>query len=510
MPASRGRSYLKGLTSGIAVTIANIFVGLWLTPYTLRFLDRETYAVFALANDLVTWLGLLEIGLASVLNVTAAQLSGRPDQEKLDALASTTFFAQGGIAVGLLGIGLLISHVFPDFFGLSESVRESSKQVMALLALGSALTIATQTFSSLLIAHQQMHVDNAIRLALIVLRTGLTVVLLDRGAGLLSLAISHVAAVIITGSIAVWRVRRLLPTLSVHYRHFSLDLLRKSAGTGIWFSLGGFAGIMIMNLDRVMTAKIISVEMVTSLTLTGRLYALAWSVLQQVTNSARPALAQLIGQGRIDVAREKYHQLVAISTGAAVLVAAAIFSGNQSFVAWWVGEHNYGGGRADAFLALNLIVHCWVLPNRAILVSGLQFVPQNSTCRFIEGALNLGLSYTLGSVMGFKGIVLATSIAGILTSCWYMPLLTCQMFGLRFFPTLSKDARGPLLLIPIAGMTAFICRERLGELGGLLGAGLAAGVCLGVSGFVYFALLMDRESRAGLLGRARLAFVGRV
>src|ERR1035438_1077215 len=96
---SRTHNYVKGLTTGYAATFATIAVGLWLTPFTLRFLDREEYGIFALASDLLMWLGLLDIGIASGLSVQAAQLSGKPDAERLNRLASTAFFTQNVIVL---------------------------------------------------------------------------------------------------------------------------------------------------------------------------------------------------------------------------------------------------------------------------------------------------------------------------------------------------------------------------------------------------------------------------
>ncbi len=47
---------------------------------------------------------------------------------------------------------------------------------------------------------------------------------------------------------------------------------RKIGGIGIWLSLGGLAGIAIESLDSAVTAKVISMEAVTSLVLTHRFY----------------------------------------------------------------------------------------------------------------------------------------------------------------------------------------------------------------------------------------------
>lgn len=46
MQPSRTRNYLAGLLTGYTVTFVTVAVGLWLTSFTLRFLDREEYAIF--------------------------------------------------------------------------------------------------------------------------------------------------------------------------------------------------------------------------------------------------------------------------------------------------------------------------------------------------------------------------------------------------------------------------------------------------------------------------------
>lgn len=432
MKVQRTRNYVRGLTSGYVVTLATVLVGLWLTPFTLRYLDREEFGVFTLAGDVLIWLGLLELGITSVLNVKAAQLSGKPDQQQLNRLASTTFFAQCCIALIMGGVGTVVTVLFPEFFGLCGDLRQDAVLLMALMVTGAALHVATQTFSALLVAHQQIHVDNGIRLGLLGIRTGLTVLLLTQGVGLISLAAAHLTAIVVTGCLAVLRVFRLLPGLSLRWRHFSWRLLKETGGLGIWFSLGGIAGFLIMSLDRVVTAKVVSVEMVTTFTLTGRLYMLAWTLLRPITDTARPALAQIIGEDRKGLALERFRQLSSLSTGLALVAAASVWACNRTFVEWWVGPVNYGGVALDAVLALNLIAHCWVLPNRAILVAAMAYVPQNAVSRFIEGGINLAASLVLGQKYGLVGVAAGTTLAAVVATVWYFPLLTSRLLGVSF------------------------------------------------------------------------------
>ncbi|MBE0542933.1 MAG: lipopolysaccharide biosynthesis protein [Verrucomicrobia bacterium] len=478
---SRTRNYLKGLTTGYAATLATILVGLWLTPFTLRFLDREEYGLFALASDLLMWLGLLDLGITAGLNVQAAQLTGRPDAERLNRLASTAFFTQNVIVLMVLAVGSALALGIPHFFPVRPDLHRTTSVLMGMLVLGSAIGFSTKTFSALLVAHQQLHIDNLLKLALLAIRTVLTVLLLKEGWGLYSLAFASLAATLITSAIAVWRTWRLLPGLQIRWVLASWDVLKGLGNLGIWFSLGGIAGILITSFDRVVAAKMISVETVTTLSLTGRVYALFGGLLDQITNTARPMLGQLLGQNKIAEAQRVYRHLFTLSTGFAVIAAFSLWAGNEPFVTRWVGGQNFGGPLLSLALALNLIVHSWVLPNRAVLSAALVVRPQ-ALSRTVEAGLNLGLSVLLGYYLGLIGIVLGTAVAGLLTSTWYLPLLTARLFNRSWFTFVRQDAL-PILavgtcLLPIV----FLAQIAGKQIGGFLGAGVGAGLTA-IAGF---------------------------
>jgi O-antigen/teichoic acid export membrane protein len=497
---SRTRNYVKGLITGYAATFATIAVGLWLTPFTLRFLDREEYAIFALASDLLMWLGLLDLGITAGLNVQAAQLAGRPDRERLNRLASTAFFTQNLIVLGVLVVGGAMAAGAPHFFPMRQDLHRTTSSLMAMLVVASAIGFSTKTFSALLVANQQIHIDNLLKLALLAIRTVLTVVLLKKGWGLYSLAAATLAATIVTSAMAVLRTFRLLPGLRIRWGLFSWAVLKSVGGLGLWFSLGGVAGLVITSLDRVVAAKLISVESVTTLSLTGRVYALAASLLDQITNTARPMLGQLVGQMKLAQAARAYHHLFTLSTGLAIVAAASVWAGNGAFVTRWVGPQNYGGWLLDLAFALNLLVSSWVLPNRAALAAGMFKVPQHAISRVVEAFINLALSILLGLRFGIIGVVGSTALAGALVSCWYLPLLTAQMFQCTFLRFLQEDLQ-PLLAPGLLILPAAWGGRKLAAVveGGFLGAVLAGGVTFGVGVALLWLFSMHRDLKSRVL-----------
>ncbi|HEX8844423.1 MAG TPA: MATE family efflux transporter [Pyrinomonadaceae bacterium] len=494
-PHRRTRNYLAGVLTSYAVVALTILYNLWLTPFTLRFLDREEYALFVFGNDLLTWLVLLDLGMTVGLRAQVAQLTGRPDTERMNQLASTTFFAQLILALLMIVAGGAMAWLAPRLFQVRPDLQGQASLVLLLLALGTALNFATQAFSSLLFAHQQIHYDNLIRILQITVRAVVTVALLVTGWKVLALAIASLAAVAFFSLLSVLRAYLAVPGLKISPRLGSRSLLWNDLKKlNLWYAVGNMATALIQSMDRLIAARFVSLASVTTLALTGRAYMLALLLLTPLTAAAHPALGQLIGEGKRARAFDAYRRLLLLSTGAATVAALSLWSGNAAFVARWVGAENYGGAWLDALMMLNLIAFSWVLPNRMALIVGLRARPQALT-RLAEALLNLCLSVLLARRYGLVGIAAATTIAAALVSCWQFPRLVADYFERNLKEVLAK-AVAPLVL-PLLGLIALAVMMRLfvASRGGYAGA-LAAILTVGACGlFLLWRFAFDKEIR---------------
>lgn len=514
MKQSRTQNYIAGLATSYILTIGGSLIALWLTPYILSFLSQEGYGIFTLGSDIVNWLLLLEIGITPGLSVYLARHSNKIDIHEIGRYASTAFFAQLGVSLLILLFGTIIAFGFPQFFNVSDALRNDAIILMFVLSLASALRLSASPFSTILVAHQQIFVDNLIQLPLLVIRTALTVILLRSGWGLLTLGISVLTAVIITAVLSVVRAYRLLPGMRIRPDLASRELLYKIGGVGIWFTVSRAAALVIASLDRAVAGKIVSLEAVTVLELTGNFYLLSQVFLSRISVTARPALAQLLGAGKKEEALVAYRQMFALSNGLSLAVGLALWAGNREFLSSWVGIQNYGGLPLDTALLLNLIVYAWLMPNQAILEAALIVKPQGIS-RLIEGGLNLALSIGLTLKFGLVGVALSTSLATLLTSFWYFPILTARVFNrspLRFW---IDDVGRLALLLCLALPIAFVSRSIAGQLHGYLGFFVAAGLTGGSSLILLWFIGFDKALRRRLwqlvlsLLRPLLARLGR-
>lgn len=455
-----------------------------MTPFTLRHMDRQEFAIFSLTLDVVGWLALLDLGITAGLRIQAARLVGSPEQDRINRLASTAFVVQNIIVLVVLVVGGVLAVGFPYFFPIRPELHRDAMAVMGITVLGAGISIGSQTFSALLVANQQMHIDNLLGLLLIIVRTVLTVVLLEAGWGIYSLAVAHLAARVTTGGLAVIRVHRYLPALKINHRLASWDVFRQIGMLGIWFSMGSLAGMIIQTLGSVVTAKVISVETVTVLVLTSRFYELASGLVFLISENARPMLGQMFGQNRTEDSLKTYRHLFAISSGLAVVVSCGVWAGNCSFVTRWVGGINYGGVWVDLAQAFVAITALWNLPNRVVLSANLA-VRGQSFVRIIEGILNLGLTIWFAKEFGLIGIPLGTVVACLLTSMWLLPLLTSRMYGRPFKSFLWGDASRIFLLTAMLLPLAYLARQLAMSISGYIGAAIG-GMLTCLAGLILF------------------------
>lgn len=421
------KSFLKGLGSGYAKTALMILVGLWMVPFTLKFLTRSEYGIFAIAGDIILWLGLLQLGTGATLSSRAAQLIGKGDTKHLSELASTAFVLQAVAAVLTLIVGGFISLTVDDWFQGSDPI-EGLTLVVFILIVGASIRVLAQVFNGLLVANKQIHIDNMLGIGLFLFQTLLTIVFLMMGMKLMALAWSALISTTLVSVMTYWRVRKHMPEIVIRPQLFSSVYVRDLLGNGIWFTIGGLAGIFIVSLDRLMVGRFVSLEAVAAFIITGKLYFIAEKVHGQIFNVMRPYFSQLHGQGNTKMLSELYHIAFSGSLLLSVFMASCVYLINQWFIGWWVGPELYLGATVSFLFALNFVMQSSVLPNRVLLASTLYKPHFHSLIRLTEGAVNLVATWVLVEIYQESGVLLGSVIASILFSSILLNVLSQQYF----------------------------------------------------------------------------------
>jgi O-antigen/teichoic acid export membrane protein len=506
---SRTGNYLEGVTSGWAAKFLPVVLGFWLTPFVLRHTGGEAFGLYALATSLIGWMALLDLGLTPGLKAHLAYNSARPDAAANSRFVSSTFFPQLGVALVVLFGGGAAARLVPAAFDVPRHLADQAVMLSMLLAASLAISLATQSFNAVLVAHQHLQRENTARLVLAAVRAAITVALLWRGASLAALGLAHLAAVAVSSAWTVYWAFRLTPGLQIRPALVGASDLRLVAGCGAWFSAGAAAGLLISGADRIVAGKLVSLEGVTVLSVTASAYLFAETTLSQLVNNARPALGQLFGEQRREAAGRAYRQLLTGTSGLGLVAASAIWAANEAFVGAWVGPEQYGGALLDALLAVNCVVALAILPSRALLAAHLTVRPQ-TLARLVEGGLNIVLAVWLTSRLGLPGTALSTSLAALASSFWYLPRLAMRVLRPER-PWILDVARKTALFAGLLLPAAWLGRCWAASIGGYRGAAAGALLTVACGLSLMWAVLLDPWVKRRLLATAAglPAFPGR-
>jgi len=409
--------------------LVNNLIGLWLIPYSLKFLSREEFSLYYIATDLMLWLGIVNLGTSSVFVTRVAQIFGKAGDatNEVLALVNTAFFVQGFFALLIFILGTTTSFFLPLFFDTSQYTTEF-QSTFFILSFSVGITLVGQVFSGLLVASKQIHIDNLIQIILILPRIVLTIVLLNLGYGIVALAFVNFFVSILGILIPYIRVRRRLPHLRIGITFFERRHLHDFLGNGVWFSIGGIAGILILNMDRFVIGNFIGLALVSNFIITQKLYDIANKVVSQVVNVSRPYLAGLFGRKDITSLRTTYRTLFVFTLVIASFLGTLIFIINKYFITVWVGESFYAGDEINLFMALNFILQVSVLPNRVIGATTLYKIRLHAFIRLADGIVNLLLSILLAKTMGVLGVVVASVVTTAIFSNVVLTSITQRFF----------------------------------------------------------------------------------
>lgn len=403
-----------------------MIVALWMVPYVLKFLTKSEYGIFAIAGDLLGWLSIANLGVTSAFNSKGGHLLGRNDLNELNVLTNTTFFTQLASSILIAIVGVVVVYNPSLVFG-NEDVYENINALVMLLVIGFFIQYITQPLNALLVADKQVHIDNYLRFGLLAIQTVLNIVLLNFGFKLMSLAISSLASNIIVSLITWVRIKKSFPSLKFEIKYFEKDKLRSLLKHGVWFSIGGIAGILILRMDTFLMGKYVSLALVTSFVINNKLYQIADKLYSQLFNTLRPYFAQAYGRKDFDRLKYYYDNANSVSLVFSTAIGMIVFFAGRVFITYWVGSDFYLGDEVNLLLCINFVVQSTVLPNRILLATSLFKIVEHNSFRVIEGLVKIVLSVLLIKEFGLKGILIASILSSLAFSNFALNFLSDKL-----------------------------------------------------------------------------------
>jgi O-antigen/teichoic acid export membrane protein len=416
-PISRRKAAIGTFASSTATTFLVAVQALALMPLYLSHVGPRLYGGWLATGDLLVLMLAFDMGIPNLLIQRIGASLAASDQRAIGAYFGTGASILVAFAA-VLGAALCVAAPFvPGWVHLTGSEAATLQQAFLLGSLATCLMLVNFIFQGLARGLQQTTVVNLSSFIGALLGFGLTLFLLLKGYGLLSIAIgvSVRSSVTLLGSVlflcfgvdrAILRSLRFDKTVAREFWRLSPPMF-----------VGGVGFSFMNNSQVLLAAMVLGPEAATIFGLTRKATELARSVLDAVGHASYGGFAHLFAAGDRAKTWAVYREVIAVYLAIALALMCAYVAVNPSLVSVWVSPKQFGGVPLTVLFAMATTVGGWSYLTLSLYRSTDHHMAVSGAL-LLECAVRLPLMYGLLLMFGLPGLPLGVILTGLASGMW--------------------------------------------------------------------------------------------
>lgn len=334
----RSRQFVRNTALGYALVTANIGFTILSIPLALRYLGKEEFGLWALAQQIGGYFLLIDLGLTSAMSRLLTNHKDDVNGGSYGSLLLTgglAFVAQGFL---LLGLGTLFAFIAPALFNIPDKLAADFRNVLIMLSFVSGATIALRSITAPLWAFQRLDISYGFGIISLVGGLAFLWIGFQLGLGVYSFPLAGIPPMIICSFIGFSFCRRcnFYPT-------------RGSWGRPRWAGLKEMlkfgkdvtlmtVGSQLVNASQVMIlGRAAGLETAATFAIGTKFYAMASQLAGRLVESSAPALTEMYVRKERDRLKRRFFDICRMSLLLATIGAVALVAANSTMVGWWTG-----------------------------------------------------------------------------------------------------------------------------------------------------------------------------
>lgn len=452
-------SFATSLGSYWFYYLAQVVAAFVVSPYVVRHLGAEGYGIWSTLLSAAGYLTILDLGIhAALVRQIALVDRGRSETagDGIDSAtrALTTTFSTAFTL--LIGLGALVSTLLfvaspmlVEFLGVTEARRDEALLACRIVAIDLGIGLFGAAFLGVLAGLRRFVRINLATIGLVVVRSIVLVWMLERGAGLVSVALVQLSATLVKHALQFAVLRREVPGLRFRPRAFDVSVRDELLSYGAYALLIVLALKVLLYTDSLVIARCLSPSDVTY-------YAVPASLLEHVERLALAAVAVLVPfvsatDSSTDEAKHRRIWLIGTRYAALLLlpISFTIYAVGGEFLGLWMGDEiRSRGGPVLSILAVAQFVALPQLLAHGIL-KGTGRVRFLALALLAQAATNLVLSLVLVRSHGLTGVAIGTAIPLVVVALMVIPIYLCRTLEVSLRDYLASVIVRPALLAAV-------------------------------------------------------------
>ena len=402
---------VKGSLWTIAGQFVPMAVSFFTTPLIIRKLGAESYGVLVLVWSIPTYLGFADLGMSTASTRFAAEAYGSNDSDS-ESRSIWTAAAISLVASLPWAIALIVySDFILKFLNVPDVIREDAGLAVKYTAVLMVVTFLNSIFNTPQLVRLRMDVNTAINSGFRILGL-LTSALAIYWYGAIALAVLSLLGATLAQLVVQVVAGRLLfiELMPVRFSRASIGPLVKY---GAALAVAAIAGLAIMNIDKVVLARVASVEMVAYYSVAFTFATLSMLASSAAAQSLIPAFSQLQSPDKLNELSSLFERAVRINIFGLLPLIVGLFVIGKPLMALWAGPSFAENGSVPLRVLLVGVFFSLIsiIPYSLLLASGRSHTI--ALLFWLELFPFLALLIVLAASYGITGAAVAWSIRSV-------------------------------------------------------------------------------------------------
>jgi O-antigen/teichoic acid export membrane protein len=439
------RQILKNVGSSWSALATNVAVGIFLSPFILHRLGDAAFGVWVLIFSVTGYYGLFDLGIRSSIVRYVSKYTATGDREKLAQFVNTALFTYTAIGAVSMVLTALLSSYVERVFKVPPEMHSQARLLLLMVGASVSVGFPLGVAGGMLEGLQRFYILNWTSIGATLARAALIVYFLNRGYGLITLALLTVSLPVVSSILRGFVVLRLCP-MPLGLKYVDRASFRHMVNYGGTTFLVIVAGRLRFRTDELVLGTMMSTVAVTWFNIGARIVDYSQEFVTSLSQIFVPMASQSEATGNLDRVRKIY---LAGNRACAFLilpVTAILIVFGKHIIRIWVGAryvpHSY------PVLVVMIIPFALMLSQAASgrVLFGLGKHRILATVTVIEGVANLILSIALVPQLGIVGDALGTAIPLSFTCLWFLPRHLKKQIGVPVGTFLREAYTLPILL----------------------------------------------------------------
>jgi len=446
--------FARNVASNYGVTALDAVIFILLTPFVVRHLGIEHYAVWVIVQTIGYYLGFLDVGLPDAQVREHAALQRRGDTAAISRLHGTVlilFLGAGCLALLVAGVMALLPTA--ELLDIPASAAPEFGALLLLIGLIAFFSFVEIGVDGIFEGYQRYDMMNAIDAGWQIVSAIAVVAALSSGYGLIALAVIKLMETALGAATKFVFVRRVVPPDARPRLRFDTRSFRSIRGYSLWNSLNDLMTEGTAHFDKLLIAILLSSALVTPYSLVVALAAAIFLIAEPITETFLP-----IASGRHST-RDKQGLTALLSRGTKLVTMAAlpvaivvVFFGETILELWVGGEYTDIAPAVLWFTAANFFFSTYLWTALTVLM-GAGEIRRIFYYSVFEVVLILALILLLVPRFELPGLAFGALLANVVTGLFLFIPAACRLTALTPSAFVARSLVPPLLaVVPVCAL----------------------------------------------------------